>query len=349
MNLQYLLRLTGKWLDGTGRHSDIVVSSRVRMARNLEGISFPNRANRQQSREVIRQVTLAAKSCPHLQGSAILYLNKLSRLNREILMERHLISYEHATGEKERTVIIANQETVSIMINEEDHIRLQCFQSGLELEKAFQMINSIDNTLAQQLNYAFSPQWGFLTACPTNVGTGMRTSILVHLPGLVMMHKIQKLLQTVSRLGLFIRGFYGEGSEVMGNLFQISNQVTLGQSEQEIIGRMEKIAQQVVIFERSAREVLLKNNRELVEDKIWRAHSLLSNARIINSEETLELLSAIRLGINLNILKYIDIQTLNEILLLTQPAHLQMVAGKKLSAAARDIRRAEFIRKKLKY
>lgn len=348
MSLHYLLRLTGKWLDGTGSYSDIVISSRVRLARNLEGFPFPERADRRQLQEIINRVIQAVKNVPYLQGAVILHLNKISRLDREVLMERHLISYEHATGEGEKAVIITEQETVSIMINEEDHIRMQCLQSGLELEKAFEVTNSIDNALADRLNYSFSSRYGFLTACPTNVGTGMRTSVLIHLPGLVLGHKIQKLLQTVSRMGLFIRGLYGEGSDVMGNLFQISNQVTLGQSEKEIISHMEKVARQVVIDEQSAREDLMKNNRELVEDKVWRAYSLLRSARVINSEETLELLSAIRLGINLNIIKYIDISTLNEILLLTQPAHLQMIAGKQLEASIRDIRRAEFIRKKLK-
>ena len=336
-----------KWLEGSGPLTDIVVSSRIRIARNIADIPFATKAKEADLKEVIKQVEAAVKTSPSLKKAIYLNMNELSELDRTFLLERHLISHDFAESKIERAVIIDKKENVSIMINEEDHLRIQVMQSGLQVSNAWKLANKIDDELESKVNYAFNHPWGYLACCPTNTGTGLRASVMVHLPALVFNKKINKLLEGVTRLGLAVRGLYGENTQVKSVFFQISNQVTLGQTEEEIIDNVERIAKQVVEHEQTARKTLLKNSRVTVEDSIWRAYAVLKNARTITSEESRDCISAVRLGAEIGIIKDIETSTLNELLILTQPAHIQKMLGVELEPGARDIKRAELIRSKL--
>jgi protein arginine kinase len=233
------------------------------------------------------------------------------------------------------------------MINEEDHLRLQAMQSGLQLRDTWRIIDRIDDDMSDNLDYAFSEQYGYLTACPTNVGTGLRASVLIHLPALVLTKEIDKVIKGISQVGLTVRGFYGEGTEVIGNLFQISNQTTLGRTEEDIVDNIERCTRQIINYEEEARRTLLADARPQTEDKIWRAYGILANARVLSSHELMSLVSAVRLGASLSIIKSISIATLNNLLMLMQPAHLQKFSGKMMDANERDERRAELVRERL--
>jgi protein arginine kinase len=269
-------------------------------------------------------------------------------VDRLFLVERHLISKEHAAPDDSKALSVDEKEIISIMINEEDHIRAHAIQSGFNLTDTWRIIDALDGELAAKLDYSYSERWGYLTACPTNIGTGMRGSVMMHLPALVIMNQIGRVLQAITKLGIAARGLYGEGSEASGNFFQISNQVTLGRSEEDIIDNLEKLINQVIGREKSARDYLLTNNKASITDRIWRAYGTLKSARIITSDETIRLLSLIRLGIDTGILSDIDRKTINELFIFTQPAHLQKLEEKKLSASDRDMKRADLIRDKLK-
>lgn len=338
------------WLSGEGSQSEVVLSSRIRLARNLIGKPFPGRANRTVQQAVLNQVTTAIKKINSFSQTTILNLNFLDKIDRQFLMERHLISYEHAQSNFERGLVIGPGEKISIMINEEDHLRLQALESGFALNQAWESLNSIDDELAKYLPFAFSSQWGYLTACPTNTGTGLRASCLMHLPALVYNEEIEHVLQNLSKIGMVARGFYGEGTKIMGDFFQISNATTLGQAETEIIDNLERVVKQIINYEKKERTELFNQSdytKTKTEDTIYRAYGILFHVRTITYEETISLLSKIRLGIYLEFNLPVDIGTVNELLLLAQPAHLQEIAGKELSPTQRDILRAEFIRQKL--
>ncbi len=337
-----------EWLKGTGEKANIVISSRIRLARNLKDFSFPQWADKEEQKEIFSLLEFTLFQISYLKKGIFVGIDDLSAINKQFLLERHLISREQTKGKGSKAVLVSEKEIISIMINEEDHLRLQVFQSGLSLKEVWKLIDNLDNQLEQKLDYAFSPQWGYLTACPTNVGTGMRASLMLHLPALVMSKQIGNILQTLSKLGIVVRGFYGEGTEASGNFFQLSNQITLGRREEEIIDNLERVARQIVSYEEKRREFLLKQNREILYNQVWRAYGLLKNSYFINSEETMNLLSMVRLGVDLGILKNAKREKINELFLLTQPAHLQKIEGRKLNAYQRDVKRAELIRSRLK-
>ncbi len=345
--LDQLLKQTSEWLRGVGPVSDIVMSSRIRLARNLEKFPFATRASDETQDDVLKATKEGIKKAPSFQQPLVFEMAELDEVDRLFLVERHLISRDHASFPDHRAVVIGHGEAVSIMINEEDHLRIQALQSGLNLRDAWSVIDAIDDELAEVIPYAYSTDWGYLTCCLTNTGTGMRASVMVHLPALVMNKQINKVLHAISKLGLTARGLYGEGTEALGNFFQISNQVALGRSEDELVENIERILKQVVEHEQSARENLLTNNRLQLEDRIWRAYGVLRHAQTISSNETLDLLSAVRLGVDMGIMKQVDRPAVNELLIASQPAHLQKLQGSKLSAEERDAKRAALIRRRL--
>ncbi|MBI3319980.1 MAG: protein arginine kinase [Candidatus Omnitrophica bacterium] len=355
--LDELLNQTSEWLRGVGPGSDIVMSSRIRLARNLEHLPFATRATKVSQAEVLRLAREGVERSPSLRKPMFFEMSELDDVDRQFLVERHLVSREHASRPDHRAVAIGRGEVVSIMVNEEDHLRIQTMQSGLNLRDAWQVIDALDDELSEALPYAYSTEWGYLTCCLTNTGTGMRASVMVHLPALVITKQINKVLHAITKLGLTARGLYGEGTEASGNFFQISNQVALGRSEEELIENIERILKQVIGNEQAAREALLSQNRLQLEDRIWRAYGILRHAQTISSGETLDLLSAVRLGVDLGIMSAtggsasggngLDRTTVNELLICSQPAHLQKLEGAKLSAQERDVKRAALVRQRL--
>ena len=347
MKLNDLINHTSEWLRGMGPNSDVVISSRIRLARNLDRVVFSHRANKKQAEETQKTIEQAISKVNYLKKGVILHLSDLESIDRQFLVERHLMSLEFAKSSNSKSVFIDEQEIIAIMINEEDHLRIQVMQSGFNLSEAFNVINQIDDDLATRLSYAFSPEWGFLTTCPTNTGTGMRGSVMLHLPALVMSRQINRVLSAVAKLSFTTRGLYGEGTQASGNFFQISNQVSLGNSEEEILQNLNGLIRQLIEQEQQARQALLGKSRSLLEDRIWRSFGILKTAHIVSSQETVELLSMVRLGLDLDIIKGIDRGTVNELFILTQPAHLQKIEGKKLTSQERDLKRAEILRSKI--
>jgi len=347
MKLNDLLNHTSEWLKGTGPNSDIVISSRIRLARNLDKLAFTHWANKKQNEQALTAIEEAITKVDYLKQTTIFKLADLDSLDKQFLVERHLMSLEHAQKTNYKAIVIDDEEIVSIMINEEDHIRMQVMQSGFNLFEAWNIIGRIDDCLAKELTFAFLPDWGYLTACPTNTGTGMRGSVMLHLPALVTSRQIDRVLAAIAKLSFTTRGLYGEGTQATGNLFQISNQVSLGHSEEEIIANINGIIRRIIEQESQAREVMLSKNKAALEDRVNRSFGTLKNAHIISSQETIELLSMVRLGSDLGLLKDIDHRSINELFIITQPAHLQKLENKKLSPQERDIKRAELIKKRL--
>lgn len=335
----------GDWFDGTGPRGDEILSTRVRLARNLAGFRFVGRAREEELASVFQQIGSAVTSMAGLENGELAEVDKLPILDRHFLLERHLLSHDLTTEAKHRGIAVGPGESLSVMVNEEDHLRLQCLRSGIQLVEAWEAVNSLDDAFGKHLSLAFQEDLGFLTSCPTNVGTGMRASVLVHLPSLVLTQRIKKVLTGVSQVGLSIRGFHGEGSEVVGNFFQISNQVTLGVSEEGTLEKLQGVVLQILDMESKARESLNRDARTQVEDKIGRAYGSLRHARILSSQECMGLLSAIRFGVTMGIAGLPDLGKLNEILLYSQPAHLQKLAGREMSSAERNMFRAEWIQK----
>ncbi|MBI4313897.1 MAG: protein arginine kinase [Candidatus Omnitrophica bacterium] len=342
------MRTPGEWLRGTGPHAEIVMSSRIRLARNLKAYRFPHWATKRELAQVRHNAERAAAQSPHIVTAVTLHLENLSFVDRQMLVERHLISREHAEGQvAERAVVIGDQEMIAVMVNEEDHLRVQVLRSGLSLKEAWAIAEELDEQLERHLVYAFSSQWGYLTCCPTNVGTGVRASAMLHLPCLVMTKQIGRVLHAMTKLGLTARGLYGEGTESTGNFFQISNQVSLGFGEAEIVDKLELLVGQVVEQERNARESVMRGTREALEDRIWRAYGTLKSAHIITSQETTDLLSLVRLGVDVGTLPTLSRSVVNALLVTTQPAHLQKLEGRALASHERDVRRAELLRNQL--
>jgi len=347
MKLDDLIDHTGEWLKGTGPHSNIVMSSRVRLARNLMGTPFPNRAGKKNLSQIMEDIEKAVKEIAYFKDSALFRMAEMDNIDKQFLIERHLMSHEHAGMTDGKALVVSPEEVVSVMINEEDHLRIQVMQSGLNLKETWKIIDDIDSQLSQKLPFAYLAHWGYLTACPTNTGTAMRGSVMLHLPALVMTKQINKVLAAIAKLSFATRGFYGEGTQARGNFYQISNQVSLGHSEVDILQNINGLIRQVIDQEEQARQALLVQNRPMLEDKIYRSMGILKNAIIISSQETIELLSMVRLGIDLGIIKNVPNRVINELLIMIQPAHLQKIEGKKLSASARDTKRASIIREKL--
>lgn len=338
----------GEWLRGDGPESDIVMSSRIRLARNLESFPFIPQASPEQKREICELVRTRVMQTVFSGEGTFLDMDDLAEIEHLFLVERHLISRELATGEGTRGVAFDESEVTAVMINEEDHLRIQAISSGFELDRAWNRMEEVDESLERELDFAFSPQFGYLTACPTNVGTGMRASVMMHLPALVMTKEVEKVFHAVSKINLAVRGLYGEGTQASGDFYQISNQVTLGVSESSIIDNIKRVVPRILQYERNVREHLLTENRIALEDKVYRAQGILANARSISSEETMNLLSALRLGVNVGLVKEIPIDRVNELFILTQPGHLQCRDGQPMDTKERDIARARFIRERLK-
>ncbi len=347
---RFLQQALSDWMKGGGAEADIVISSRIRLARNLNALPFPLIATEEQLQQVTEQVERILASHRELPGLGrleLLHMNQMKALEKKVLVEKHLISPALAEESRAGAVILSENESLSIMLNEEDHIRIQCLFPGFQLQDAWHQANSIDDWFDRNLDYAFDEKRGYLTSCPTNVGTGLRASVMMHLPALVMSGQINRIFPAINQLGLVVRGIYGEGSESIGNIFQVSNQITLGRSETEIIDDLANVAKQLIEQERKARHSILETSRLKVEDKILRSYGILANARIIESKEAMQRLSDVRLGIDLGLIQGVSSNILNELIVLTQPGFLQQYAGELLSPEKRDERRAKLIRERL--
>jgi protein arginine kinase len=342
-----MLNTPAGWLDASGAESEVIMSSRVRIARNLYQHRFTHNCDNEELSDILAEAAAAAGDAATFGNSSFVGMGEASTLDRQFLAERHLVSREFLLNSANRGLVVNEAEDACMMINEEDHLRLQAYGSGLDLNKTYERASLLDNELTARLDMAFNDRFGYLTACPTNVGTGLRVSVLIHLPGLVHSKEISKLLESLNKLNHTMRGFHGEGTEVMGNFFQLSNSTTLGVTEAEILKSLREMATKVVGFERKAREMLLSKAQSLLEDKVWRAYGLLRYAHSVNTKEALSLISAVRLGVGVDFIKDVSIKTLNHLLIYTQPAHLQKLKGKTMNAQERDVARAEYIRNAL--
>ncbi|MFF2484010.1 protein arginine kinase [Paenibacillus sp. NPDC058071] len=350
MKRRFSQQAVSDWMKEAGPDSEIVISSRIRVARNLRQLPFPMLATNHQLTEVMElltEVSNSGKLAPIGKFDTIV-LSELNELERRVLVEKHLISPNLANDSRGGAVILSENESISIMINEEDHLRIQCLYPGFQIKEAWTLANRIDDIFEAETNYAFDEQRGYLTSCPTNVGTGIRASVMMHLPALVLTQQINRILSAVTQVGLAVRGLYGEGSEALGNLFQISNQVTLGQSEEEIIDNLYGVAKQIIEHEKAARVRLLTDSRLRIEDRVRRSYGILSYAATMDSKESAQRLSDIRLGADLGLLEEVSPQVTNELIVMTQPGFLQQAFNEKMSAEQRDYRRAELIRKQLR-
>jgi len=339
-----------KWMDSPEGNRDIVISSRVRLARNLSQIPFPhllNQVNGEQCLELIKNAWHNTPG-PVLASMDMVTFDQLSALERQILAEKHLSSPGHAESSSSlKGILVNNDGSLAVMINEEDHLRMQCLLPGLQLKECYSRVQELDDEFEQNLDYAFDENRGYLTACPTNVGTGMRASVMIHLPAIHISGQLNHILHNIDQLGLAVRGLYGEGSEPAGNFFQISNQITLGQTEEDICNYLQTVTEQVVQQEILLREKLQRDMKYQLEDKIGRAYGILSNARVIASDEALTLFSDVRLGVDMQILKGISLFSLNELMVAVRPAHLQKLEGREMDVVERDIKRAAVIKEKL--
>ncbi len=344
MNISELVANGAQWLSGTEDSDGIVVSCRARVARNIAAVPFAPKATIDDQELVIERVLGAAQHSRLMRSATFFKMNVLQENERRLLVERHLVSPALAESKGQRGLLFDRDEALSIMINEEDHLRLQAILPGLQAEGAWTAVNALDDELGASVEYAHSERWGFLTACPTNVGTGLRVSVLIHLPALVLTEDMERVTRGLTQMAFTVRGFYGEGTNPVGNLFQISNQSTLGVEEGKIVEKLTAITRQIITCERDAQEALLKEARAQVEDKIWRAYGLLSHARVLSSQEFMNLLSAVRLGVSLGLLRQVNSAFMNRLMIVTQPSHLQMENGGELAPEKRDIYRAERVR-----
>lgn len=337
-----------QWLIGSGEHAGIVLSSRIRLARNLAGFAFPTRARDGERLRVLHQVRATAARLPSLRGAAFVRVDECSALERQVLHERHLVSRELVGLDRPGEAPVASGVLVTgdagVMVNEEDHLRVQVFRSGFDVPGALRQAEALDAELASALPFAAHPEFGFLTACPTNTGTGLRASVLIHLPGLVLTQEIGKVLQGLQHMGLTYRGLYGEGSDVLGNLFQISNQTTLGRSEDDLADQLVRVVRRVIEREQEARAVLARDAGYIIEDKLWRAYGTLRHARNLPAEEAMNLLSGLRLAAGLNLVSGLTVYTLNKLLIFSQSAHLSHAAGRQLTDGEANLARARYVR-----
>ena len=334
------------WMAAYGEHSDIVMSTRIRLARNLTGYRFPIACTEEEAMAVDKAVVGALLDASD-NSYSYTKMSELPALERQVLVEKHLISPQLANSDRQGAIILSDDETVSVMVNEEDHIRIQCICPGLQLEDAYKQANEVDDHLEKELPYAFDEDFGYLTSCPSNTGTGMRASVMMHLPALTITKQIDRIIPAISRLGMIVRGSYGEGSEALGNVYQVSNQTTLGKTEQEILVDLGNIASRLIAHERKSRELLLAKSRIALENRLFRSLGTLVYARVLPSGEAARCLSDVRLGIDLGIIQDVDMSILNELLIFMQPGFLQQYAGTELSQEERDIFRANLFRERL--
>lgn len=347
MTIDDLLKQPGAWL-AAGKDTGTVVSSRLRLARNLKNRAFPGWAGEEECGRVWQELKPILLGLKTMTPSFALAMGEIDLLDKQILFERHLMSREQAEKGKGSGLVAATDESMSIMVNEEDHMRLQAMRPGLDLVQTWKTIDAMDNEIEQNVSYAFSARFGYLTACPSNVGTGMRASVMLHVPGLVLANEINPIVKGVSKIGLAVRGLWGEGTEAVGNMFQISNQISLGEKEETTIANLAQVVLEIVEHEKNARARLMERKEAMLRDHVGRACGILANAHILTSKEALDLLSGLRLGIDLGILKKMNRRVVDELLLVTQPAHLQKAEGKKLRPKDRDQARASLVREKLK-
>ncbi|HET7628958.1 MAG TPA: protein arginine kinase [Bacillales bacterium] len=347
---RFMADAVSPWMSAKGPDADIVLSSRIRLARNLHSYPFPIYASSETSLHVYNELKekVNGKSYSDLGKFDMVTISELNPIEKRALVEKHMISPYLAEDSVHGALLINESESVGIMINEEDHLRIQCLFPGFQLNEALTLANGIDDWLEQKLDYAFDEKRGYLTSCPTNVGTGMRASVMMHLPALVMTQQMNRIAPAINQLGLVVRGIYGEGSEALGNVFQISNQITLGKSEQDIVEDLRGVAMQLIQQERSARKSLLDSLKIRMEDRVWRSYGTLAHSRVIQSKEAATCLSDLRLGIDMGLIEGVSREILNELMILTQPGFLQQYAGKTLSSEERDVLRATLIRKRLK-
>lgn len=330
------------WYLQSGNESDVVFSTRIRLARNIKGFSFVNRYTKNDALKIIEIIENIVPSLGY--GLKLLRLKDIDDITKLSLVEKHLISPEFAYNKSETGAIVINdEENICIMINEEDHIRLQVISAGLELENLLNLAIEIDKKLEQLIPYAYNDKYGFLTSCPTNVGTGLRASVMVHLPALAKTGNIRKVLEVVNNFDMNIRGVYGEGSKISGDIYQISNKQSLGISEQEVIRNLKIITDKVIEQERLARKILAKNQIEL-EDKVYRAYGILANSRKLSSEEANILLSDVKLGTDMGIIKELNDLKVRKLEMYTKPANLQKYVGQTLDGYERDVKRAEIVK-----
>jgi len=339
---------TGEWLRDTGPERDVVVSSRVRLARNITGFKFANSADAGEQKQIVELTKSHVEKIGDDGTFFWLNLRELEKDERELLLERHLISKNLVKATHSAAVVIRPDESMSIMVNEEDHLRMQVMRSGLQLREAYQEVNAIDDQLEPHLQFAFHKRFGYLTACPTNVGTGIRISVMLHLPGLMLTNEIERVRRAARDMQLAIRGFYGEGSEALGDLYQISNQTTFGKTEEELLDEFDRrVIPEVITYEREARKLLLRKRCELLDDRVFRALGILQNARLLKAGEAMRLLSHLRLGIEMGRIPNVSCATVHQLILLCQPAHLQRAVGRSLNQAERSLERANVIRAQL--
>ncbi|MBC2596188.1 protein arginine kinase [Ruficoccus amylovorans] len=345
MTIKPLLDANAELTSGGAPGEPIVMSSRIRLARNLDGRAFPGWAKKAQRREILSACEKAVAQLPQMQNGTVLRLDDLSELERQVLVERHLISRELSQGEPSAGVIISRDQACSIMINEEDHLRIQVLRTGHGFDDIWKVIEAIDNRLETLLDFAFTAQLGYLTACPTNLGTGMRASVMLHLPGLVMANHMEKVIRAVNQMGMVVRGLFGEGSDATGSIFQISNQQTLGESEQEIIARLEHEAiGSIIEQEKNARALLLESKPEKIRDKIGRAYGILQNGHLLSSAEAMSHLSLLRLGIDCGFIAESWRGPIDRLLIEMQPGHIQLAAHESIESDMRDTARARLLR-----
>lgn len=343
----FLSNQPATWMSAEGKDSDIVISTRIRLARNLEHYRFPLSFSEDEAKLVENIMIQTLMSPNAIVQFSYFEMRDLSVLQRQILVEKHLISPNLANKQKTGSVFLAHDEVLSVMVNEEDHIRIQSLASGLQLQEAYENAKQLDEWIGRQVTYAYDERFGYLTTCPTNVGTGLRASVMVHLPALTMSKQMPKLIQMMTRLGMVVRGIYGEGSENLGNIYQISNQVTLGKSDEMILNDLSQLVEQIILKERLTRQRLLKNTPVSLEDRLSRSYGVLLHARILSSEEAAMCLSNVRLGVDLQLLPSISSSLLNECLLFMQPGFIQRYAGEVLQPAERDIYRAKYLQQQL--
>lgn len=345
MNIEDLVYNAASWLSGEGSADGMVVSCRARLARNLAAWPFAPKTTLEDQEKIIAQVLSASQKCRSMCDAAFFQMNALQANQRQLLVERHLISPALAKSKGQRGVLFNADESLSVMINEEDHLRLQAILPGLQTHAAWQRVDALDDALRSELEWAQSERWGFLTACPTNTGTGLRLSVLIHLPALVLTEDMERVMRGLTRMTFAVRGFYGEGTNAVGNLFQISNQVTMGVPEGEIVEKLAAVTQQIMDHEREAQAALLADAPAQVEDKVWRAYGILRHARVLSGKEFMDLLSAVRLGCSLGLIDGLPLGFINQLMIITQPSHLQAESRTTLSPADRDVRRAERVRR----
>jgi len=347
MRFSTLVKHPADWMTGKGKDNAVVITSRIRLARNLNGVSFPGWAKKKERVRIMEMILPELLELPEMTDGFAKQLSELDSLDKQVMVERHLISREQAARSEGCAAVVNRKQSLSVMGNEEDHLRMQSICSGLQLRKAYQLLDTVDQRLEKKLPYAFEEKLGYITACPTNLGTGMRASAMLHLPALVLTEQIGQVLQAVSKIGLAVRGLFGEGTESLGHLFQISNQSTLGESEEVIIDRLERVIKQVASHERNARLKMLEEERDALTDEIGRAYGTLKFAHLFDSKEAFSHISLIRLGADLGYFEEGTMQRCDSLMMEIQPAHLQIFAGKELEPEQRDLIRAEIIRDQL--